>query len=64
MDTHFPTVELDNAIRFSTLFRMSEFLWHSSKWARRFGRFFQYTTGLEMLERRLNADVNSVTTMF
>ena len=31
MGAHFPAVELDNAIWFSTLSRMSGFLWHSSK---------------------------------
>ena len=43
-----PTVEFDNAIWFRTLSRMSEFLWHSSKWTRRFIRFRQYTPGLEV----------------
>ena len=43
---HFPGVELDNAIWFSTLSRMSGFLWHSSKWACQFGCFLWYTPGL------------------
>ena len=33
MSAHFHTVRLNNAIRFSTLFRMSGFLGHSSKWS-------------------------------
>ena len=39
---HFPAVELDRAIRFSTRSRMSGFLWRSSKWVRRFVRFLQH----------------------
>ena len=34
-------VKLDNVIWFSTLFRMSGFLWHGSKWACWFGHFLQ-----------------------
>ena len=49
MGAHFPAVELGNAIRFSTLSRMPGFLWHSSKWACRFGCFLQYMPGLEVL---------------
>ena len=49
MGARFFAVELHNAIRFSTLSRMSGFLWHSFKWLRRFGRFLQNTSGLEML---------------
>ena len=63
MGAHFSAVELDNAIRFSTLFRMSEFLWHSSKWARRFGCFLQYKSELEVLACGLDTDINYVTTM-
>ena len=59
---HFPAVELDNAL-FSTLSRMSGFLWHSSKWACQFGRFLQYTPGLEKLACSLNTDLNYMTTM-
>ena len=58
-----PAVELDNVIRFSTLSRMSRFLRHSSKWAHRFGRFLQYTSGLEVLACSLDTDLNYVTTM-
>ena len=60
---HFPAVELDNAIRFSTLSSMSGFLWHSSKWACRFGHFHQYTSGLEVLACSLHTDLNYVITM-
>ena len=63
MGAHFPAVELDNAIQFSTLSRMSGFLWHSSKWACQFGRFLQYMSGLEVLAYSFNTDVNYVTTM-
>ena len=49
---------LDNAIRFSTLCRMSTFLWNSSKWACCFGHFLQYTSGLEVLACSLNTDLN------
>ena len=61
MGAHFPAVELDNAIRFSILSRMSGFLWHSSKWACRFGRFLQYTPGLEVLACSLDTNQNYVT---
>ena len=63
MDAHFPAVELDNAIRFSTLSRMSGFLWQSSKWARRFGRSLRYMPGIEVLACSLDTDLNHVTTM-
>ena len=63
MGAHFPAVELDNAIWFSILSRMSGFLWHSSKWACRFGRFLQYTSGLEVLACSLDTDLNYVITM-
>ena len=49
MGVHFPVVDFDNAIRFSTLSRMSGFLWNNSKWACWFGCFLQYTSGLEVL---------------
>ena len=62
MGAHFPAVELNNAIRFSILSRMSGFLWHSSKWARQFDRFLQYTSGLEVLACSLDTDINYVTT--
>ena len=54
-------VELDNVIRFSTLSRISGYLWHSSKWAHRFGRFLQYTPGLEVLACSFDTDLNYVT---
>ena len=60
MGACFPAVELDNVIQFSTLSRMSGFLWYSSKWARRFGRFLQYAPGLELLTRSLNTNLNYV----
>ena len=61
MGVHFPAVELDNAIRFSTLSRMSRFLWHSSKWACRFCCFLQDMPALEVLACSLNTDHNYVT---
>ena len=61
MGGHFPTVELDNAIQFTTLSWMSGFLWYSSKWARWFGRFLQYATGLEVLACSLDTKLNYVT---
>ena len=64
MGAHFPAVELDNAIRFSILSRMSGFLWHNFKWACWFGRFLQYTSGLEVLTCNLDTNINYVTTMF
>ena len=36
---HFRAVEWDNGIWIGTLSRVSGFLWHGSKWARRFVRF-------------------------
>ena len=57
MGAHFPAVELDNAIRFSILSRMSGFLWHSSKWACQFSRFLQYASGLEVLACSLNTNL-------
>ena len=63
MGVHFPAVDLDNAIWFSSHSRISGFLWHSSEWDRRFGRFIQYTSGLEVLACSLNTDLNYVTTM-
>ena len=60
---HFPTVELDNVVWFSTISRMLGFLLHSSKWAHQFGRFFQYTPGLEVLACCLDTDLNYVTAM-
>ena len=60
---HFPVVELDNAIQFSTFSRMPGLLWHISKWPCRFGRFLQYTSGLEVLASNLNTDLNYVITM-
>ena len=63
MGVHFLTVELNNTMQFSTLSRMSEFLWHSSKWACQFGCFLQDTSGLEVLACSLNTDLNYVTTM-
>ena len=41
-----PAVELDNAIWFGTLSRMSGILCHSSKWVWWFCCFFQCTSGL------------------
>ena len=61
MAVHFPAVELDNAIRFSTFCRMSGFLLHSSKWDHRFGRFLQYMPELEVLACSLDIDPNYVT---
>ena len=55
---HFPAVKLDNMIQFSTLSRMSGFLWHSSKCACQFDCFLQYMSGLEVLACSLNTDLN------
>ena len=63
MGAHFPAAELNNAIRFSTLSRMSRFMRHSSKWTCRFGCFLQYTSGPEVLACSLNTDLNYVTTI-
>ena len=60
---HSPTVKLDNAIRFSTLSRMSVFQWHSSKWAHQFSCFFQSMSELEVLACSLNPHLNYVATM-
>ena len=62
MGAHFPAVELDNAIRFDTLSRVSGFLWHGSKWARRFVCFLQYTSGFEVLTCSIDTDFNYVIT--
>ena len=55
---HVPAVELDNAIWFGTLSRVSVFLWHGSKWALRFVCFLQYTLGLEVVACRIYTDFN------
>ena len=49
MGGHFPTVQLDNTIWFSALFRVSGFLWHNFKCASQFGCFLQYLSGIEVL---------------
>ena len=64
MSAYFPTVELDNAIRFSTLSRNSGFLWHSSKWTRWFGCFLQYLSGLEVLACSLDTDFKACVCYF
>ena len=63
MGVHFPAVELDNVIRFSTLSRMLGFLCHNSKWAHQFGHFLQYVSGIEVLACSLDTDLNYMTTM-
>ena len=63
MGADFLAVELDNAIWFSTNSSMSWFLWHSSKWGSRLGRFLQYMSGLELLASSLDTDLNYVTTI-
>ena len=63
MGAHFPAVELDNAIRFSTLSRMSGFLWHSSKWACQFGCFLYYMLRIKVLACSLDTNLDYVTTM-
>ena len=64
MGVHFPTVELDIAIWFSTLSRMPRFLWHSSRWARWLDHFLQYNTPrLYVLACNLDTDLNYVTAM-
>ena len=57
---HFSAGELDNVIWFSTLSRMSGFLWHSSKWACYFSCLLQYMSRLEVLACSLNTDLNYV----
>ena len=47
MGAHFFAVELDNAIRFSNLSRMSWFLYHISKWTCQFSRFLQSTSEMK-----------------
>ena len=61
MGAQFPALELDNAMRFSTLSRMSGSLWQSSKWACRFGHFPQSMPGLEVLACSLDTEFNYVT---
>ena len=63
MGTDFPAVELDSTIQLSTLSRMSEFLWHISKWAHRFSCLLQFTSGLEVLACSLNTDLDYVPTV-
>ena len=63
MSAHFPAVELNNTIWFSTLSRMSKFLWHSSKWACWFGCSLQYMSGIEVLACSPETNLNYVTTM-
>ena len=63
MGAHFPAVELDNLIWFSTLSWMPRFLWHTSKWACRFGCFLHYMPGLEMSACSLKTNLNYVTAM-
>ena len=48
INVHFLTDELDNAIQFSTLTKMSGFLWLSSKWAHHFCCVLQYTSWTEV----------------
>ena len=63
MGVHFPGVKLDNAIWFSTLSRMSGFLWHGTKWAGCVGQSLQYTSGIEVLPCSLDTNLNYVTAM-
>ena len=63
MGAHFPAVELDNAIWFSTFSRMPRFLWHSSKWAHRLDHFLQYIPMLGVLACNLDTKLNYVTAM-
>ena len=64
MGASFPAVELDNAIRFITLSRMSGFLWHSSKWAHQFACFLQYMSGFEVLACSLDTDLRELAATF
>ena len=64
MGVHFPAVQSDNMIQFSTFSRTSGFLWHSSKWTDQFSRFLQYMSGFEVLPCSLNTDLHYVTSMF
>ena len=63
MHAHFPAVEWDNVIWFSTLSRMSGFLWHSSKWALQFVCFLQFISEIKVLACSLDTDLNYVATM-
>ena len=47
MGAHFPAIELENTIQFSTLSRMSGFPWRSYKWARLLGFSFNTHQGLK-----------------
>ena len=58
MSMHVPTVQFDNTIWFRTLSRISRLLSHSCKWASWFGRFLQYTSGLEVLPCSLDTDLD------
>ena len=63
MDALFPTVELDNTIWFSTLSRVSRFLWHGSKWVPWLQCFLQYMSGLEVLACSFDINFEPVITM-
>ena len=63
MGAHFAAVDLDNTIQFSTLSRMSGFLWHSSKQACRFSCFRRYKSRFEVLACSLNTNLNHVIIM-
>ena len=63
MGAHFPADELHNMTWFSTLSRMSGFLWHSSNWEHWFSRFLQYTSEIKVLPSSLDTNLNYVTIM-
>ena len=63
MVAHFPAVDFDSTICFSTLSRMSGFLWHCSKWACWFGPFLQNSSAIAVSACNLDTDPNYVTTM-
>ena len=63
MGVHFPEVDLDNVIRFSTLSRMLGCLWQSPKWEDRFVRFPQHMSGLKVLACSFNTEFNYVITL-
>ena len=50
-------------IWFSTLYLISGFLWHSSKWANWFSRFLWYMSRFKMLSCSIDVDPNYVTTV-
>ena len=63
MDAHFSVIELDNIIQFSTLSRMSGFLWHTNGPTSLVISFVQYTSEIEVLACSLVTNLDYVITM-